>query len=281
MKIDTLVEDIYKLVGGGIAPATSNHNVAVDYSKWFSKEEKVREDKTLFFSEIGDPCVRKLWYKVNAPALGEQVSSDMKVKFFYGDMLEELVLKLCEDAGHEVSGKQERVSFDIGDGWQVRGRMDAVIDGVPVDVKSVTKFSEEKFKGGLKDDPFGYYHQLCGYATALSSPTAGFLTIQKELGHINYYPIEVNSGLFKLQAVHAVEAVTSKLEDLPRLDPVPQSATSKNAKLCTSCSYCAYKKDCWKEANEGKGLRTFLYSTGPVFLTKVEDLPRVMEVVDA
>ena len=279
MNISTLVKDIYALAEGAKAPSPGmDYSVQASYAKWFEKEEKVRDSKTLYFSEVGDPCLRKLWYKVNMPEAATAIDGNLRIKFFYGDMLEELVLGLTKAAGHSVEDTQKRVVYEV-DGWQVRGRIDAIIDGVPVDVKSVTKFSEEKFKGGLKDDPFGYYMQLCGYATTLNTSSAGFLTIQKELGHINYYPIDVNPGLFKLQVSHAIEAVQEKeATSLPRMKSVPQSATSKNEKLCTTCSYCSYKEECWKDANDGAGVRTFLYSSGPVYLVHVEDVPRVMEV---
>jgi len=274
--VDTLLDDIYKLVEGGTSPSTANNHVHVSYDKWFNKEERTREDKVLYFSEVGDPCPRRLWYKYNMPSVGEKPDGRSLLKFFYGDILEELVLNVAEDAGHSVTSKQERVTYEVGDGWVVRGRIDAIIDGVPVDVKSVTKYSEEKFKNNLVDDPFGYYQQLNGYATTLNADNAGFLTIQKELGHVNYYPIEVNKGLFKLQAEHAVETVSlESLNSIQRLEPVPASKTSKNKKLCTSCSYCNFKKECWPE------MRTFLYASGPEFLVEVVDVPRVMEVTDA
>ena len=271
--IDTLVDDIYEVVSGGIPPATTSNNVDVSYKKWFDTSERGRDDKVLFFSEVGDPCPRRLWYKYNTPESADKPDGRTLLKFFYGDMLEELVLKVAEDAGHNVTSKQERVVYEVGDGWKVRGRIDAIIDGVVVDVKSVTKYSEEKFKNNLVDDPFGYYQQLNGYATATNTDNAGFLTIQKELGHVNYYPIEVNRALFKLQAEHAVDTVKlSSPDTIKRLDSVPASKTSKNRKLCTSCSYCSFKKQCWPE------MRTFLYSSGPEFLVEVVDTPRVMEV---
>ena len=274
--IDTLVSDMYSLVGGGVAPATSNNQVQVDYSKWFNKEPKIREDKVLYFSEVGTPCARKLWYNYNLPPdTTEKYDGKMLLKFFYGDILEELALNIAEDAGHAVTHKQERVVYDAGDGWIVRGKIDAIIDGVVVDVKSVTKYSEEKFKGGLTDDPFGYYQQLNGYASALDMPNGGFLTIQKELGHVNYYPIEVNKGLFKMQVDSSIETVSlPDVTSIKRIDVVPQSKTSKNTKLSTSCSYCSYKKNCFPE------MRTFIYSDGPVFLIDVVDVPRVMEIKD-
>lgn len=273
--IETLVDDIYDVVAGAKAPATSSNNVDVSYNKWFEPRSREREDKVLYFSEVGDPCPRRLWFKYNTPDVGDAPDGRTLLKFFYGDMLEELVLKVAEDAGHEVTSKQERVVYDIEDGWVVRGRIDAVIDGVVVDVKSVTKFSEEKFKNNLQDDPFGYYQQLNGYASALTNNSAGFVTIQKELGHVGYYAIEVHQGLFNLQAKNAKEVVQqTSFQELPRFDPVPQSTTSKNSKLCVSCSYCAYKKECFPE------LRTFLYSSGPVHLVNVVDIPRVPEVTN-
>jgi len=271
--IDTLVADMYSVVSGGIPNATSNTNVSVSYDKWFTPRGSERDEKVLYFSEVGTPCPRQLWYKYNAPEIATKPDGNLLLKFFYGDILEELVLNVAESAGHKVEAKQERVLYEVGGGWYVRGRIDAVIDGVVVDVKSVTKYSEEKFKGGLVDDPFGYYQQLNGYAAALNNDTAGFVTIQKELGHINYYPIQVDRGLFAQQADFAVETVTSNIAEIPRLEAVPQSKTSKNKKLCTACSYCSFKGECWPE------MRTFLYSHGPEFLVDVVDVPRVMEVV--
>jgi hypothetical protein len=271
--INTLVPDIYSVISGGIPNATSNTNVSVSYDKWFTPRSQEREDKILYFSEVGIPCPRQLWYKYNAPTIADKPDGNLLLKFFYGDILEELVLNVSESAGHIVEKKQERVLYEVGGGWYVRGRIDAVIDGVVVDVKSVTKYSEEKFKGGLVDDPFGYYQQLNGYASALNNDTAGFVTIQKELGHINYYPIQVDRGLFAQQADFAVETVTSNIAEIPRLDAVPQSKTSKNKKLCTSCSYCSFKGECWPE------MRIFMYSHGPEFLVDVVDIPRVMEIV--
>jgi hypothetical protein len=234
----------------------------------------------LYFSEVGKPCPRQLWFNYNGSAEQEQHEAPTLIKFFYGDMLEELVLNMAEDAGHTVEGRQQAYTYDVGNGWIVRGRIDAIIDGAVVDVKSVTKYSEEKFKGGLVDDPFGYKGQLLGYAAAGKFKEAGFLTIQKELGHIGYYPVDVDHSWFAHQAQASVEVVSEKdYTALPRYAPVPQSATSKNMKLPTACSYCSYKKECWKDSNDGKGVRTFLYSTGPIHLVQVVDTPRTPEVV--
>ena len=59
--------------------------------------------------------------------------------------------------------------------------------------------------------------------------------------------------------------------------PVPEGK-SGNMKLGMNCSYCAHKFECWKDANDGKGLRTFIYYGGPVYLTHTEREPQVPEV---
>lgn len=268
----SLVPDIYSLASKGIDSATGEHNVTINYDKWF-EERGPRKPKTLHFSEVGSPCLRKLWYNINNPGAAEDIGPTTRIKFLYGDMLEELVLSLAKAAGHTVERQQERVVYDVGHGWQITGRIDAVIDGVVVDVKSTTKFGVNKFEGGLVDDPFGYYQQLNGYAVALDSRDAGFLTIQKELGHVAYFPIEVNKEKFVECAENAVLAVEGEINHIPVVPPVPQSSTSKNMKLDTLCSYCSYKKECFPL------VRTFLYSNGPVYLTTVVDTPKVMEVV--
>ena len=44
------------------------------------------------------------------------------------------------------------------------------------------------------------------------------------------------------------------------------------------CSYCAYKVDCWKDSNNGTGLRKFIYANGLRYLTQVAKKPDVPEI---
>jgi hypothetical protein len=46
-------------------------------------------------------------------------------------------------------------------------------------------------------------------------------------------------------------------------------------KLDTGCSYCPHKFNCWPD------LKTYYYSTGPRYLTKVVREPRVSAEFDA
>ena len=60
--------------------------------------------------------------------------------------------------------------------------------------------------------------------------------------------------------------------------PAVPDGKSGNYKLDTACMYCSYKFDCWSDANDGKGLRVFNYSTGKRYFTKIEKEPNVDEV---
>lgn len=280
----TLVNDINKMLSDGkegVVPSSTFLGASKDrYSRMLSNETKERKPNTLYFSEIGESCPTRLWYKFNNTELAIPHNPSTKIKFLYGDILEELVLQLARDSGHSVEGEQQEVQHDVGGGWVVRGRIDAIIDGTVVDVKSVTKYSVKKFEDGLVDDPFGYVDQLNGYASVLKSDTSGFLTIEKELGHIRYFSAPpTDAEKFSHAAERAVTVVSGPIPH-ERLPDQPQSATSPNRKLCTKCSYCEYKFSCWADANDGEGLRGFVYSTKVEWLTSIVSLPKVMEIKD-
>lgn len=277
--ISTLVSDINAMVGNveGLAASPQFLTAVSDsYSKQINKrEEKPRTEKTIYFSEMGDQCERRLWYRANGAPIVEPLHSSNKVKFMYGDMLEGLVLQLVRDAGHTVEREQEVVEYvHSASGWRVRGKIDAVIDGVVVDVKSVTKQSEQKFWDHLAEDPFGYFGQLNGYATVLKNENMGFLTIQKELGNINYFPFSQDSEIFGYGFARAWGAMSapSPKPVQPQFAPVRASLTSPNMKLCMTCSYCPYKQNCFP------GVRGFKYSNRVEFLTKVVREPAVPEM---
>ena len=46
------------------------------------------------------------------------------------------------------------------------------------------------------------------------------------------------------------------------------------------CVYCNYKRECWADTNQGKGLRVFEYAKGKRYLVRVHNEPDVMEVAD-
>ena len=277
--IDTLVEDIKEVIKGhggwdGFIGSHMGNSIALMANQRFSKPQEPRGYLSL--SSIGTPCKRKLWYRINETDKGEELEPSALLKFFFGDMIEELVLALVRAAGHKVEGCQDRLEVH-----GIKGHRDAVIDGVTVDVKSASPASFKKFKSGelCQNDPFGYISQLSSYVYAgkddplvVDKKRGAFLVIDKVGGHICLDMYDFTNQLEdKQEEMEKAKAMVAGPIPDREYEDVPQSKTSPNRKLCMSCSYCEFKHNCWPN------LRTFIYNTGPEFLTYVEKEPRVPE----
>lgn len=223
---------------------------------------------SLRLSNLGTKCDRKLWFSIRRPELAEPLSASTRLKFLFGDILEEVMLFLARAAGHDVQREQEEVYVE-----GVKGHIDGFIDGHLVDVKSASTYSFRKFKeGGLYlDDPFGYLTQLGAYSFASGQERASFLVVDKTLGNLHLDTHDTAGTDF-------AAIVTAKREMLERSEPPARGyedvadGKSGNRKLGVACSYCAFKYSCWP------GLRAFKYARGPVFLTEVKKVPDVIEL---
>lgn len=275
----SLPEDIYALFDNdGHEVSEENVERAGELFKELLRTRlQKREEKTgeavIRFSSLGKPD-RQIWYEANMPEIIEKLPGKTKFKFLYGDVIEILLLFLAEEAGHTVTHTQHEVECD-----GILGHTDAVIDGIPVDVKSASTYSYQKFKSGefVFDDPFGYVKQLSGYCHALAKPSGGFLVADKTHGDICFAPLsdmDVKANPPAPRIAHLREIIKSPTPP-PRCYPAVPEGKSGNMKLSVGCSYCSKKDECWKDSNGGKGLAKYLYSRGPVWLTEVKKEPRV------
>lgn len=279
--LSTIVQDVYHLLEGKrlgdpeILDKFGPRLGDVLKTRLSSKQEE--RQPTLRMSNIGTPCLRKLWYDIHG-FKGEELSGKTLLKFAYGDLVEALVLVLAEAAGHKVERFQEEVSVD-----GILGHIDAVIDGTLVDVKSCSGYTFEKFKSGSLFEPggdaFGYVAQLCGYAHALNLPAA-WLAVDKTNGDlctlelpkekISEYDIQRRVAEVR-SAVSQSDAPERHYTDLP-------DGESGNRKLSIECSFCSHRSTCWSDSNDGRGLQVYLYSGKPRSLTVVKREPRVFKL---
>lgn len=276
--IDTLVEDIYSLFTSN-EPTKIPANVLQEFAKdvtdavvnALTEERKPRNNLRL--SMIGQPA-RKVWYSVRSTEQEELSGSDY-IKFLYGDILEALLVFLSKAAGHKVSDQQKQVVLN-----DVVGHQDAVVDDVLVDFKSASSFSFKKFTEGMvfKDDPFGYVAQLSAYAQANNAKEAGWVVIDKTTGQIAYCPVHQMEMINASQKIDYLRNAIKDSEPPSRCYDAVPDGKSGNMQLATGCNYCAYKFDCWSDANNGKGLRAFQYANSVKYLTKVDREPNVPEL---
>lgn len=280
--IKTLVSDIYDLVSKD-SPLTEAQVEELGGSLTETLKARLSdppEPRGLSMSNLGSKCKRQLWYKVNRPELAEPLEPKAKLNFLAGDIWECILLALAKATGHKVEGEQDAV--ELGG---VKGHRDAVIDGVVVDVKSANSRSIEKFKNHTLDseDPFGYRRQLDLYREASQGDPrvtvkgeAAFLAVDKERGglYLDVYPRE---QVDHLQEIEATKEMLAQ-EDPPqrRYSPVAEGK-SGNQVIDMPCRYCAFKEECWKDANQGRGLIKYIFSTGPRWYTKIvrDPKPRV------
>ncbi len=282
--LDTLVKDIY---GVFQSPPDTDEGTLRTFGESlgqiiYKRIKEPREKPSLRFSNIGSPCGRKLWYSINTPHDAEPLPPQARLKYLIGDIYEQVLLFLAKVAGHEVKGEQDELYIS-----GVKGRRDAVIDGVTIDVKSASSQSFDKFKWGLTEDQdsFGYLKQLGAYLagganddTVKQKDVAGFLVGDKTTGDI-CLDIHPSTGLDFVALVEEKKIEVSQPYPPGRaFNPVADQKAG-NMKLPTFCSYCDFKFKCWeKDANNGKGLRVFNYSNGPRYLTKVVFEPAVPEI---
>jgi hypothetical protein len=274
--LQSLPADIYSLFD-----PTKNHEVNEENLEWAAqqfkdllrvrlKEREPLQDP-LRFSSMGRPD-RQIWYMAQAETKPEPMQSKTYFKFLYGDVIELLILFLAREAGHSVERTQEELEVN-----GVKGHIDAVIDGVVVDVKSASPYGFKKFKTNsvLEDDPFGYVQQLAGYSAVLNpGKAAAWVAFDKVDGEICVAPLSASviADFDPETRINHLKEVVASPTPPERCYPDVEDGKSGNRKLDTACSYCAFKHECWP------GLRTFLYSGKPRHLTKVVREPDVLEL---
>lgn len=279
--IETLTQDVENLFNGHKPDPEKLQRFAAQLAQTVGNRLRESGDgrqQYLRLSNIGKPA-RQVFYDIQGYGPGakhtpEKLSAADKLKFLYGDIIEELFLYLAEEAGHTVSDRQKRVEVD-----GVVGHLDAKIDGTVVDVKSASKFSFGKFADGSLvrgDDPFGYVAQISSYATAEDS-NAAIWAIEKERAKQVVLPIPVQDPRPKIKELR--DALGRDVPPPRCYEPVPVGK-SGNKGLPVGCVFCSHKRHCWSDANRGRGLRMFQYATGPTYLVEVFETPKVEEITE-
>ncbi len=278
--LDTLAADIDQLFFKGKEIDDANLDGLLANIKLLIRERllsKPEEAPRIRMSKLGTPD-RKLWYEQHVPL--PRTSSSNALKFIYGDIIEQLIIFLAKEAGHTVEDEQKEFEID-----GIKGHQDCKLDGVVVDIKSASAYAFRKFSERtlFKDDPFGYIAQLSSYAHANGVDEAAFVGVNKESGAICILPLQQIDLIDAPKRIEQVKVLAAPDAPKPQkkcYEPVPHNK-GENLTLNKNCTYCPYAKDCWSDANDGKGLRYFKYATGILPLTKVVNMPRVEEIFPA
>lgn len=275
--IKELIPDIYSLLKR--KDGWFNDELAQSFSTSLAKRLQLqftpRGEGALRLSKMGPQCPRALWHSVHTPELAEPMPAWAENKFSFGHMVEAWAITLAKAAGHSVEGEQDELVVD-----GVVGHRDCVVDGYTVDIKSCSSRMFKRFedKSIAKADTFGYLDQLDGYTVGSTNDPlvryldkAYILAVDKQLGHMCLYEHEVRHGPIQ-------DRIKSYKTCIKRHSPPPCECRTEefgkggNRCLDTKASYSSFKHCCFP------ALRTFIYSDGPVYLTKVVKVPDVPEL---
>jgi len=146
-----------------------------------------------------------------------------------------------------------------------------------VDVKSASSFGFKKFQNHELEgnDPFGYLDQINAYLFAsqddpevLDKQKVAFLAIDKVMGAMTLDEYRANDVDYHAKIEDIRSTLVQPRPPARYYGDIPDGK-SGNRRLGVECSYCSFKDVCWP------GLQTYVYSTGPRFLTHVARPPRV------
>lgn len=279
--IYTLVEDIYHLVKqqGWFNPEVAA-GFAANLAAELAHKANTEQKPSLRLSQMGPKCPCALWYSIHHPELAEPLPPPAVIKYTYGHILEHMLIMYAKASGHHVVGEQDELEVD-----GIRGHRDCIIDGNIVDVKSCSSMAFRKFKDKTLaySDDFGYLDQLDGYLVGsyddplvTNKETAFILAVDKTLGHICLYEHRVrrtNIGGYTIKdRIREYKEIVGRDAPPSCTCETVSEGKSGNIKLATRAAYSPYKYCCHP------GLRTFIYASGPVYLTTVRRKPEVTEV---
>lgn len=284
--IHSLVPDILHLFETGVEVSNAQASAlgeavaeAVKKKLKFAGSPFNSEGK-LYLSQIGKDD--HLLYFLYKGAQGDQMDEQTKLRLLYGDVIEELLLWLAKLAGHEVTEQQWLVKVD-----GVRGRKDCRIDGVNVDVKSMSRYSFSKaMKGTFFDSPLGktYMHQLAAYvygeqmaesdAREPNDNVGGFFAFDKDTGGMLIELFNKEDLPDPYDRVKHLKEVFSKDTPPPRPEEGYIEEDNGNVLIPEDYMFNPFKWDIW-----GDELRCFMEGSGRLrYYVKVEKRPRLTEV---
>jgi len=259
--IYSLVQDVYDLL-------EKQEEIDIPLNIHFGER---REPPRLRLSKMGEICPKHLWHSIHTPHLAEKMPGQALFKFSYGHTIEKMAISLAKLAGHEVTGEQDELVVD-----GVKGHRDCVLDGYIVDVKSCSSRMFEKFerKTIAQSDSFGYLAQLDGYMVGSANDDlvrvkdkAFIWYIDKTLGKMDLYEHHLREAFIHERVASHKRVVALAVPPACTCQEV-KDGESGNIKLDVEASYSSFKYVCKPH------LRTFLYSDGPRFLTRVVRRPQ-------
>lgn len=205
----------------------------------FSKEEENREWSTGLRGSAAGKCARAIAYQVHGYT-AEPLSARARMVFRMGDLVEQDMIDACLASGVELTNLQEEVELTI-DGTRITGHIDAQLDDIIVDFKSINTMRFKQADKGIIDD--SYVAQMHFYMKAKGLTKALVVYYDKNVSAVCEVKVRFDEAIWNQVEQRFKSVIHSTPDELPSRE---YGLTSKGT-LPWQCSYCAYNKHCWPE----------------------------------
>ena len=227
--------------------------VATDVSNALDKQfnGKPRDEFKLRMSNVGRPKCQ-LWFEKNDPKDKTPFPPHFLMNMLLGDIVEAVFKGLLRASGVQFEDNNN-VTLKLGDGKEIQGEYDLILDGKVDDIKSASPWSYNNKFVNLETlqqgDSFGYIPQLVGYAKGADKDVGGWWVINKGTGQFKYVNASSVNNKEVLDNIEETYDYINNDEPFKRcFEAVEETFYKKatgNKKLCTECSFCSYKHKCW------------------------------------
>jgi hypothetical protein len=192
----------------------------------------------LGMSEIGDSCLRRLWFKAHRRRVESSPDNPWLPRIFeHGHFTEEKIINELKAMGHAITDQQKELTALDG---QVKGHIDGIIKYKGrlrlLEIKSANDAGFKKLKTKTVMSDRRYYAQLQLYMGRLGLGTAIFIVENKNnqelyVERVHYVRERENEFLEIAESILAAQAPGPRLEKK------------------TECYFCGFACHC-KEENE-------------------------------
>ncbi len=233
-------------------------------AKAIAKQFNREAGSTLRMSSIGRPICQQILARQNC---SKESSYNDIMRFLFGDLIEAVAMLIMKASGVNIVKEQARCSLEL-DGETIKGTLDVIIDEGGEqkvwDIKSASPYSfDNKFGKGYdaikEDDAFGYITQGHLYGESYGLPFGGWIVINKSTGEwaVVESPEDLGEERTRVlqQANNIVRTVkTAEFKSVKFKDDWEtyrqdgETHRTKNRIMPKLCTFCEYKKHCWKDA---------------------------------
>lgn len=258
------------------------HAFELDYEEGQKKRLKERgtlDKQTMYVSNLGEECIRKLYFNRSNEPVTNPLTVDSLMNFMVGHAVEESVAKMLGWLGCEVI-QEHHIALEH-DGTKTTGRVDFLID-VPREVLEKLNLVQDVHGRGLPENMLvelkatsskamiamivyqeagkdGHRHQLNGY---LHASKEGLLPKEYDTGFLVYVIKDATKGspnIFAYRHDYDPEMIAGDLGMMAYVEKIVEAgddpgipvaleekaAKNKGKPPVWPCGYCSFETRCW------------------------------------